>query len=90
MDTTKTTAANGLSLSLSGGAPPAMAAVMTDMPSRNRAVGHKLTVAEEEICDVSLATFYLFDRENSRPPRRHLRLTAGYGGCGGGGCGCVH
>ncbi len=80
--------AAGLSLSLSGGAPPATAAVMADMPSRNAAVGRKLTVAEEEICDVSLATFYLFNRENSRPPRRHLRLTAGYGGCGCGGCGC--
>jgi hypothetical protein len=36
---------------------------------------HELLLGEEEIFDVSLSTFYLFDKENAeaRPPGRHLR-----------------
>jgi hypothetical protein len=62
-------------------------------------------LAEEEISDVSLATFYVFDRENA--PIHGVRLAqlsiglghggcghgCGHGGCGHGGCGhggCGH
>jgi hypothetical protein len=41
---------------------------------------------EEEICDVSLATFHVFDRENAGTQGGSVRLAMG--ACGGGGCGC--
>jgi len=40
-------------------------------------------MAEEEVSDVSLATFHVFDKEGP------VRLAAGHG-CGGGGGGCGH
>src|SRR5262249_4203766 len=51
----------------------------------------RIFLGEEEIFDVSLSTFNVFDKENSRrpPPAQQLRF-ARCGGCGGhgGGCGC--
>ena len=41
---------------------------------------------EEELCDVSLATFHVFDRENAGIQGVRARLAMG--ACGGGGCGC--
>jgi hypothetical protein len=41
---------------------------------------------EEELCDVSLATFHVFDRENAGTQGWSARLAMG--ACGGGGCGC--
>src|SRR5262249_48616347 len=68
--------AAGLSLSLASGAPAA-----TVGPA-----AHEITLGEEEISDVSLATFYVFVKEHPRTPG--LKLARG-GGCGGGGgCGC--
>ena len=62
-----------------------------DMPMRNTAVSHQTTMCEEEISDVSLATFYIFDKEDARTLRTRARLAAGGGcGCGCGGCaGCA-
>jgi hypothetical protein len=48
-------------------------------------------LGEEEMADVSLATFHLFDRENFGSGV--LLARGGCGGCGcghGGGCGCGH
>jgi hypothetical protein len=42
---------------------------------------------EEEISDVSLATFHVFDRENESTHGVRARLAMG--ACGGGGCGCT-
>ena len=81
-------AAAGLSLSLAGAAPAAPAAGMA--PPRTGA-GHEIILAEEEISDVSLATFYVFDKEDSATFRPNIQLARGGcgGGCGGGGCrGC--
>ena len=83
--------AAGLSLSLASGAPAA-----TVGPT-----AHEITLGEEEISDVSLATFYVFDKENvgtSEPTvqlARHWRGCHGCRGCRGcrgchrgcGGCG---
>jgi hypothetical protein len=57
------------------------ASANTPPPSLN----HEIFLGEEEISDVSLATFYVFDKENAGlPPRsQKLRLAAG----GGAGCG---
>ena len=73
--------AAGVSLTMAGGA--SATAPATNVPSQNTAPG--IVLAEEEISDVSLATFYVFDKESESPLRRGLRLAAGHacGGCGG-------
>lgn len=84
--------AAGLSLTLAGGAAAAAEGPVADMPTGSAAAGHAITLHEEEIADVSLATFYVFDKENTRPVRPGLRLVmgtcGGCGGCGCSGCGC--
>jgi hypothetical protein len=78
--------ATGLSLSLAGGAS-ATGGLAEDVPTtRNTAMNHEIILSEEEIFDVSLATFYVFDKENKPELGQPLRLAAGR--CGGGGCGC--
>ncbi len=77
--------AAGLSLSLAGGASAA-AGGPADMPTRNAAVSHEITLAEEDISDVSLATFYIVDQENAGALRPRLRLARGCGCAGCGGC----
>jgi heterodisulfide reductase subunit C len=45
---------------------------------------------EEEISDVSLARFHVFDSENAGSHEQRARLAMGVGGCAGcGGCGCA-
>ena len=52
----------------------------------NIAPGHAITLGEEEIADVSLATFYVFDKENTGSLRGGVQVARG---CGCGGCsGC--
>ena len=84
-------------LSLAGGASGAAVGPPGDTLTANAAI----TLDEEEICDVSLSTFYVFDHENAgaRPPGLQLAQRTrtrggtprGCGGCGGcsgcGGCG---
>jgi hypothetical protein len=84
----------GVSLALaSGGASASTGETTTNVPSASH---HEIFLGEEEISDVSLATFYVFDRENAGMPpplAQKLRLArcgGGYrrgGACGGGG-GC--
>ena len=78
--------AAGLTFSLVGGASAAVAPT-ADMPqSPNFSPSHEVTLGEEEISDVSLATFYLFDKENTAAARGGVQLARG---CGCGGCrGC--
>jgi hypothetical protein len=73
----------GLSLSLASGASAAIGE-QADMLTPKTGVSHEITLCEEEVSDVSLATFYVFDNENT--PRLHQRLARGGGGCGG--CAC--
>jgi len=83
--------AAGLSLSLASGASAAVGGLAAEMPTRNTGVSHEITLREEEISDVSLATFYVFDKESvgTLRPRGRLAMAGGCG-CGGGcgGCGC--
>jgi hypothetical protein len=44
---------------------------------------------EEEIADVSLATFHVFDKERTGIQRSHARLAIGGCGCGCAACGCA-
>jgi hypothetical protein len=67
--------AAGLSLSMVSGAPAATVGPV---------LSHEITLGEEEISDVSLATFYVFDKEN--PGTSPLVRVGGHGH--GGGCGC--
>ena len=74
--------AAGVSLTIAGGASANAPAV--DVPSQSS--GPRILLAEEEVFDVSLSTFYVFDKEGQFGPG--VRLAAGRGGCGGcGGCG---
>ena len=86
-------------LSLAGGASASISSA-GDIPTQNTA---PVLLAEEEISDVSLATFYVFDKENAGAHRPGVQLAAARGcrgcarGCGGcavrrgcGGCrGCA-
>src|SRR5271155_1593084 len=80
--------AAGLSLSLASGASGGPAA---NIPTQKVQASHEIVLAEEEISDVSLATFYVFDKENLGVFPPGVQLARGGCGCGGGGgrgCGC--
>ena len=73
----------GMSLSMASGACASTGEALANAsaPSQKQ----ELVLGEEEISDVSLATFHVFDKENAGPPFfRKPRLAAG---CGAG-CGC--
>jgi len=60
----------GASLSLAGGASVAGTVASTpDQPLRDTAPGQQITLSEEEISDVSLGTFFVFNKENVRHKR---------------------
>jgi hypothetical protein len=84
----------GVSLSMASGACVSISeATASTSPTSSPSQSHEIFLGEEEISDVSLATFYVFDKENAGPPplAQRLRLARCGGGCGcggGGGCGC--
>ena len=72
----------GLSLSLAGGAS-ASTSVPANLPSQGTPPP-VILLGEEEISDVSLATFYVFDRESLVTSQFDMQLAArGCGGCRG-------
>ena len=73
--------AAGLSLSLASGASAATDVPAANMPTLNT-TANEITLAEEEIADVSLATFYVFDKENVGTSEPGVQL-AGHGDTGG-------
>jgi len=74
----------GMSLSMASGAcaSTSEASANTSLPSQK----HEIFFGEEEISDVSLATFYVFDKENAGPPALFQKLRLAMGG--GAGCAC--
>jgi hypothetical protein len=70
-----------VSLSMASGACAVIGEANASTPPQQT---HEIFLAEEEISDVSLATFYVFDKEKPSP------LQLARGGCGGGGGGCGH
>jgi hypothetical protein len=78
-------------LSLASGAPAGTGGPAANMPTQNTGVSHEITLGEEEISDVSLSTFYDFDKENAGTSRPGVQL-AYYRGCRRGcrGCGGWH
>jgi hypothetical protein len=85
--------AAGLGFSLAGSAS-ASALPTADVPQTpNTTLNQRFVLGEEEMADVSLATFHLFDRENGTAGFTQVARGCGCGGChgcgGGGGCrGC--
>src|SRR6202161_3627506 len=81
--------AAGLTFSLVGGASAAVAPTTDAAKSPVVGLGHGFTLGEEEIADVSLATFYVFDKENAAAAKGGVQEARGCGGrgCGGRGCG---
>ena len=57
--------AAGLSLSLAGGASAATGGPAAEMLTRNTGVSHEIALlVRRQVSDVSLATFYVFGKEN--------------------------
>ena len=84
--------AAGVSLAMTGAASAIAPSTTTHEPSQDNA--RRFILGEEEISDVSLATFHVFDRENA-PISEGIKFARGGGGCGGcahgggGGCRCA-
>ena len=81
--------AAGVSFSLVSGASSAMDGLSANPLTP---VSQQMTLHEEEISDVSLATFHVFDKENVGTHRPRVRVAFGCAGCGCagcGGCGCA-
>ncbi len=70
----------GMSLSLMGAASASTGVASTDVKSQN-VTPHEIFLGEEEISDVSLSTFYVFDKENAKP--QFGAKLAWWRGCGG-------
>ena len=81
--------AAGLGLSLFGSASGSTMPTAY-IPQSDTSPNQRFVLGEEEMQDVSLATFHLFDRENVGSAIQVAR--GGCGGCGGHGCGggCGH
>jgi hypothetical protein len=92
----------GVSLAMASGASASTAGSAVDVPVQNTATHHELFLGEEEISDVSLSTFYVFDKENDATLKAVVKTAywrcrcggcargcrCGWRGCGGcGGCG---
>jgi hypothetical protein len=79
----------GMSLAMVGGASAATAPPTANLPSQYIPLSHEITLGEEEISDVSLGTFYVFDKEDiASELGQNVQLARGRGGGGGhGGCG---
>jgi hypothetical protein len=77
----------GVSLSMASGACASIGEASANAPPPSQS--NELVLGEEELSDVSLATFYVFDKENAGAPPLAQQLRLARGGCGGGGgCGC--
>jgi hypothetical protein len=84
--TVKVLGAAGLSFSLVGSASASTMPTTGIPQSDNTSPNQRFVLSEEEMVDVSLATFYVFNRENVGSRVQEAR--GGCGGCrGGGGCG---
>jgi hypothetical protein len=87
----KALGAAGLSFSLVGGASASTMPTAGISQSDNTSPNQRFVLDEEEMADVSLATFYVFDRENVGSGVQLARGgCGGCGGCGHGGGGCGH
>lgn len=78
--------AAGLGLTLAGGAS-ASTLPTSDLPQGlTTSPNQRFVLGEEEIADVSLATFHLFDKESGQGSFQQMAWGCRCGGCRG--CGC--
>ena len=68
--------AAGLSLSLAGTASAVPGGPAVNLPTSGNGDGNQVFLGEEEISDVSLATFYVFDREGGDGTSSMVELSA--------------
>jgi len=81
--------AAGLGLSLAGSASASTLPADDVSQSLNAVANQRFVLGEEEIADVSLATFHLFDKENGKNGVQQMAWGCRCGGCRGcRGCGC--
>jgi hypothetical protein len=80
--------AAGLSLSLAGTASAVPGGPAVNLAGSADGDGNRVTLHEEEIADVSLATFYVFDKEGDGTSSMIQLVGHGGHGCGGHGHGC--
>jgi hypothetical protein len=90
----KVLGAAGLSFSMVGSTSASTMPTAGIPQSDNTSPNQRFVLSEEEMSDVSLATFYVFDRENVgggvQLARGGCGGCGGCRGCGGGGCrGCA-
>ena len=76
-----TLGAAGLSLAMMGGASATIGGPSADITTPKIAPDHELTLSEEEICDISLSTFYVFDKEHATDNRVQVAEAAAKKGC---------
>jgi hypothetical protein len=84
----KALGAAGLSFSLVGNASASTMPTANFPQSDDNSPNQRFVLSEEEMADVSLATFYVFDRENFGSGMQLARGCGGCGGCRGCGGGC--
>src|SRR5262249_15833805 len=84
--------AAGLSLSLASGAAASTSGPAAGGTPQNTTGNEEMVLGGEEISDVSLSTFYVFDKENTARPQIGEKVAwgcrCGCGGCRCGGCRC--
>ena len=86
----KVLGAAGLGLSLVGSASASTMPTAGIPQSDNTSPNQRFVLGEEEMADVSLATFHLFDKENVGSGVQLARGCGGCGGCAARGCrGCA-
>ena len=73
--------AAGLTFSMVGGASAAAVPADDATQTTNYTPNHQITLGEEEIADVSLATFYVFDKESTAAAKGGVQVA--WGGCRG-------
>ena len=67
----------GVSLAVAGGASASTTGQATDTLSQNTSPRHEVFLGEQEISDVSLSTFYVFDKENAAKPQAGEKVAWG-------------
>src|SRR6187399_1898074 len=75
--------AAGLSLSLAGTASAVPGGPAVNLPVSGNGDGNQVALSEEEISDISLATFYVFDKESDGGSSMVELVRHGCGGCHG-------
>ena len=65
-------------MSLMSGVCAAIGERKSDMPTRNNGLNHEVVLREKEISDVSMATFYVFDKEKPGFGRARFAMGAGW------------